>query len=179
MEDKLLVLKCKYGSKKALRRIYVKHKDALLILAVTLLNDTSAAEDVVHDVFTSFVRDIESFRLTGNLKGYLLTCVANKARNTNKAKYHRNTKLNSAEVFESDMNEPVNKLICNEQLEKLSNSMAKLPYDQREVIMLHFQTGMTFEEIAVQQGISVNTIKSRYRYGIEKMRAILDDEVIK
>ena len=176
MEDKLLVTRCKHGSKKALQRIYEKYKNDLLILAVALLKNTSIAEDVVHDVFTGFVRDVERFQLTGSLKGYLLTCVANRARNTNKAEHHRSIESNPVEVIESHVNEPVNTIVCNEQLHQLSSAMAKLPFDQREVIMLHFQTGMTFEAIAVQQGISVNTIKSRYRYGIEKLRSILDGD---
>ena len=53
MEDKLLVLRCKRGSADALGRIYEKYKNDSLILAIALLNNTSAAEDVVHDVFLS------------------------------------------------------------------------------------------------------------------------------
>ncbi len=85
MEDKLLVLQCRRGSRTALTRIYEKYKADLLLLAMSLVNDKTAAEDVVHDVFVSFVRQLDSFRLTGSLKGYLLTCVANHARNWNKA----------------------------------------------------------------------------------------------
>ena len=77
MEDKLLVLRCRRGSREALTRIYEKYKADLLLLAMGLLNDKTAAEDVVHDVFLSFVRHLDEFRLTGSLKGYLLTCVAN------------------------------------------------------------------------------------------------------
>ncbi len=85
MEDKLLVLRCRRGSREALTRIYEKYKADLLLLALGLLNDKTAAEDVVHDVFLSFVRHLDTFRLTGSLKGYLLTCTANHARNWNKA----------------------------------------------------------------------------------------------
>ena len=85
MEDKLLVFQCKRGSRQALTRIYEKYKADLLLLAMALLNDKAAAEDVVHDVFVSFVRNLDGFRLTGSLKGYLLTCTANHARNWNKA----------------------------------------------------------------------------------------------
>jgi RNA polymerase sigma-70 factor (ECF subfamily) len=53
--------------------------------------------------------------------------------------------------------------------------MAQLPYDQRETIMLHHQAAMTFKTIAESQGISVNTAKSRYRYGLDKLRLILDE----
>jgi RNA polymerase sigma factor (sigma-70 family) len=176
MEDKQLVKKCKRGSKEALRRIYEKYKDYLLILAVGLVNNSSVAEDVVHDVFTSFVRDIEKFRLTGSLKGYLATCVANRARNINKTKHHASLESNPVEHEDSNLNEPVSTIVCNEQLQQLNNAMVQLPYEQREVIMLHFQAGLTFQSIAQQQGISVNTIKSRYKYGIDKLRTILHSE---
>ncbi len=179
MEDRQLVKQCKRGSKDALRRIYEKYKDYLLILAVGLVNNSSVAEDVVHDVFTGFVRDINKFRLTGSLKGYLGTCVANHARNVNKAKQHKSIEDDFIDREESDSNEPVNTIVFNEELQQLINAMAKLPYDQREIIMLHFHSGMTFQAIAEQQSLSVNTVKSRYKYGIDKLRTILDVELIK
>jgi len=177
MEDKLLVLRCKRGSKNALGRIYEKYKNDLLILAVALLNEKSAAEDLVHDVFVSFVRSLESFRLTGSLKAYLLTCAANRARNVNKARQHRSNEADPAEPVTPGADGPSNSIIYNEQLRQLSDAMAHLSYEQREVIMLHFQAGMTFKNIAASLGIPVNTAKSRYRYGLDKLRLILDDDV--
>ncbi|MBN2180521.1 MAG: RNA polymerase sigma factor [Sedimentisphaerales bacterium] len=179
MKDKLLVMRCKRGNAEALERIYEKYKKDMLVLAVALLHNTSAAEDVVHDVFTCFVRDIERFRLTGSLKSYLLTCVANRARNTNKAKHLRAVESDLSEPFGSDEDNPSAMISCNEQLQQLSSAMTRLPYDQRETIMLHFQAGFTFKEIADSLGVSVNTVKSRYRYGIDRLRSILDGEVIK
>ena len=179
MVDKLLVLRCKHGSKDALGRIYEKYKKDLLILAITLLNETSAAEDVVHDVFLSFVQAIEKFQLTGSLKGYLLTCVANRARNVNKAKHRQSAESTQEELVSSVSDEPLRSIICNEQLQQLRSAMVRLPYDQREVIMLHFQAQMAFKTIAGLLGISVNTAKSRYRYGLDKLRLILDDEAKK
>ncbi len=175
MEDKLLVLKCKRGSRDALGHIYQKYKTDLLILAMALLNEKDAAEDVVHDVFVTFVQAVEKFRLTGSLKGYLLTCAANCARNVNKAKHHQSVDLDEAESFGSVSDEPKNSIICNEELQQLSEAMANLSYEQREVIMLHFQAGMTFKNIAASLSIPVNTAKSRYRYGIDKLRLILNE----
>lgn len=181
MEDKLLVLRCKRGSKQALSRIYQKYKRDLLLLAMALLNDASAAEDVVHDVFVSFVEAINSFRLTGSLKGYLLTCVANCARNKNKAgQSHTSLEQNlQREPVSSDADDVAESIICNEQLQQLSEAMAQLPYEQREVVILHLHAAMTFEAIARAQDISVNTTKSRYRYGLDKLRLILDQEAEK
>jgi DNA-directed RNA polymerase specialized sigma24 family protein len=54
VEDRLLIWKFKRGSQEALRRLYEKYKNDLLKLAVALLNDTNAADDVVQDVFVNF-----------------------------------------------------------------------------------------------------------------------------
>jgi len=110
MEDKLLVLKCKRGSRSALGRIYEKYRNDLLILAITLLNETGAAEDVVHDVFVSFVKSVEKFRLTGSLKGYLLTCVANRARNVNRIKHQQSAGLNPTDSVSSETDELLSRL---------------------------------------------------------------------
>lgn len=179
MEDKLLVLKCKRGSTEALARIYEKYKTDMLVLAMALLNDKGVAEDVMHDVFLSFVMNIEKFSLTGSLKGYLMICLANRARNLNKAKRQQSSESEPTEPVSSDPDGPVQAIICNEQLHQLSNAMAQLPYEQREVILLHFQCGMTFRTIGRSLGVSANTAKSRYRYGIEKLCSILDGEVKK
>ena len=111
MEDKQLVLKCKRGSSDALERIYLKYKTDLLVLAMALLNDKNAAEDVLHDVFLSFVQSLEKFRLTGSLKGYLMTCVANRARNKNKEKHKKHNDLNKAEAVSAHSNGPPDSII--------------------------------------------------------------------
>jgi RNA polymerase sigma-70 factor (ECF subfamily) len=189
MEDKLLVLRCRRGSRAALTRIYEKYKADLLLLAMGLLNDKAAAEDVVHDVFLSFVRHLDGFRLTGSLKGYLLTCTANHARNWNKAERVRrrtsdpNAERAVARTFGFDdaartvADEPLETLVCNEQLETLSGALGELPFEQREALMLHLHGQMTFPAIARARQISTNTAKSRYRYGIDKLRSILNGKV--
>ena len=180
LEDRVLIWKFKCGSGDALRRIYQKYKKDLLRLATILLNDTSDAEDIVHDVFVSFAQSAETLKLSGNLKSYLLTCVANRARNKNRANQHRQTvALDEAETVVSDANRPDQWLICSEELSKWSNTMERLPYEQREVVILHLRAGMKFREIAKLQDISINTVKGRYRYGLDKLRSILNGEVEK
>ncbi len=178
MEDKLLVHRCKRGSQAALTRIYDKYKTDLLLLAMALLNDKAAAEDVLHDVFVSFVRGLDRFRLTGSLKGFLLTCVANQARNRNKAQRRRGQPEDGLATERApNGGGPLNSLVCNEQLERLSGAMAALPFEQREVVMLHLHSSMTFEAIAQVHDVSPNTAKSRYRYGIDKLRSIFNGEL--
>jgi len=177
LEDKLLIWRFKRGSSDALCRIYKKYKDNLLRLASALLNDTSAAEDIVHDFFVSFAQSTEKLKLNGSLKSYLATCVANRVRNANKARQRQETAgLNEAESAVSNSKRPEQWIICSEQLRQLNNAMAQLPEQQREVIILHLQGEMKFKAIAELQGVSINTVQSRYRYGLDKLRSILDSE---
>jgi len=177
-DDRVLILKFKYGSSDALRRIYEKYKKDLLRLATILLNDVSDAEDIVQDVFVSFAQSAETLKLSGNLKSYLLSCVANRARNKNRANQHRQAvALDEAEPVVSDTKRPDQWLICSEELKRWSEALARLPYEQREVVILHLRASMKFRLIAQSQGVSINTVKGRYRYGLEKLRSILDGEV--
>jgi DNA-directed RNA polymerase specialized sigma24 family protein len=55
--------------------------------------------------------------------------------------------------------------------------MASLPYEQREVISLRIEAKMTFRQIAGLQKTSISTTNARYKYGIEKLRSLLNSEV--
>ncbi len=177
LEDKLLILKFNRGNREALRSIYEKYKDDLVTLAAALLTDVTSAEDVVHDVFVSFIKFSPRFRLTGSLKGYLATCVANNARNRNKAgRKHQNAE---ASAVMPDANGPDTAAMFGEELSQLSRALGQLPYEQREVLLLHSYSGMKFKAIAKQQRISINTVQGRYRYALDKLRSMLNGEVEK
>ena len=178
IEDKLLKWKFKRGSGEALQRIYEKYEGYLLTLAAALLNDTNTAEDVVHNVFVSFAQSAEKLKLEGNLKGYLATCVVNRARNEMQARKRRPGVLGDVSLPSSDLNGPEFLAVAKERLQTLGLAMTQVPYEQREVIMLHLQGGMMFTQIAKLQNVSVNTIRSRYRYGLGKLRSLLNSEVI-
>jgi RNA polymerase sigma-70 factor (ECF subfamily) len=180
LEDRLLVWKFKSGSNDAFRRIYDKYESDLLTLAANLLGEPNAAEDVVQDVFISFVKLRDKFRLTGSLKGYLATCVANRSRDY----LRRNQRLKTVEVDQtgriaSNSDGPVQLVANSEQLQRLSQAMTQLPYEQREVIVLYLHGGLKFRQIAGLQNVSIKTAQSRYRYGLDKLRSILNSEVKK
>ena len=189
LEDKLLVWRLRHGSRDALCRIYEKYRDDLLRIAAGLLNEPNAAEDVVHDVFTVFIRSATSFELTGSLKGYLATCVANRARNLNRTKQRQKTvSMDSIDCMDSmdktaplisTIKRPDQWIIYNEQFRRINSALDQLPYEQKEAVILHIQGRMKFREIAGLQDTSVKTALSRYRYGLDKLRLLLDGEVTK
>ncbi len=180
LEDKRLIWKLKRGNKEAMCRIYEKYRDDLLRILASLLRERSNAEDVVHDVFIDFVKNSKAFSLTGSLRGYLCSCVVNKARNFNRTMLRKQTvNLDDMDPIISTLKRPDEWIIYDEQSKELCDAMASLPYEQREVVILRLQVAMKFKEIAAIQKTSVKTALSRYRYGIDKLRSLLDCEVIK
>ena len=179
-EDKILLWKFKCGSRDAFRLIYDKYVDDLLNLAANLLADKNQAEDVVQDVFISFVESIEKFRLTGSLKGYLATCIVNRSCDyMRKKKREQSAAENRSERITPGVRNPLQLAVNNEELLKLSNALTELPYEQRETVVLHLHGDMRFRQIAELQNVSMKTVQSRYRYGLEKLRSALNGEVKK
>jgi len=179
MQDGLLVNRYRQADGDTLRSIYEKHRDYLLVLAIALSNDVNMAEDAVHDVFVAFAGAMDSFRLTGSLRAYLATCVANRVRDLARARRSRAKALDRGRecLGSSRMTDPSRLVACNEQLQVLGAALSRLPHEQREVVVLHIHSGLRFRAIAGSLGVSVNTIKGRYRYGVKKLRSILDGEI--
>jgi RNA polymerase sigma-70 factor (ECF subfamily) len=177
IEDRLLLYRFKRGDADALHRIYEKYEVYLLTVATALLNDIGAAEDVLHDSFVAFAESAHKIRLEGNLRSYLATCVANRCRDLMRKRSRNPESLKKAAMFTCNEKDPGPAAIYNEQLESVARALALLPYEQREVVVLHLKAGLMFKQIAGLQKVSVNTVQSRYRYGIDKLRSILDGEV--
>jgi len=178
LNDMLLIWRFRSGDSAALATIYADHRRNLLRIAAGLLSQTSLAEDIVHDVFVQLAQSPGKVRLRGNLRSFLATCVVNRVRNANKAMQRQHAGgLEAAETIVSDHPGPEGWIIVNERFTELSDALAQLPYEQREAVLLHLQAGMKFRDIAKSQGVSINTVQSRYRYGLDKLRSLLDGEV--
>jgi len=179
VEDKRLVWELKRGDKEALRRIYEKYKDNLLTVATSLLHDSFAAEDVLHDVFVSFAASVGRLQLRGSLKSYLIISAVNLVRDKFRRKKLRMVGLEQVGQISSNSDGPEQSAIFSEQSRLLTAGLAKLPLEQREVIILHLSGGMKFKQIANLQGTSISTVQGRYRYGLSKLRTILNGEMKK
>lgn len=174
IEDELLKIRFRHGSSEALARIYQKYADYLLSLAMALLNNVHQAEDVLQDVFVNFAKSGCKFRLHGSLKSYLATCVINRCRDKLRAKKRQSCKLNDYENAECVHAGPYENLLCNERSILVNKAIGQLPDEQKEVIVLRIKGGMRYSKIAEIQQTSANTVRGRYRYGIEKLRSILN-----
>jgi len=178
LEDRRLLWRLKRGDKEALRLIYERHEGDLLTLAANLLRDPATAQDVVQDVFLGLVRSAPRLELRRTLRAYLATAVANRVRDHYRRQVReRLAPLDDAGHVAAGSDGPVQMVIRSDEMRRLRAAVEELPYEQREVIMLRVHAGMKFRQIAKHQDVTLKTAISRYRYGLDKLRSMLNGEV--
>jgi RNA polymerase sigma-70 factor (ECF subfamily) len=175
-EDQRLLSRLRAGDKDVLRRVYEKYIDDLLKVATSLLSDIQSAEDCLHDVFVDFAGSVDGSMIHSNLKSYLISCVANRARDQLRKQIRQSKSHRDQLCFQSIPINPTKQLIEAEESARIFAALTELPYQQREVFVLHIQGQMKFREIAGLLGLSINSVQSRYRYAIEKLQAILKED---
>jgi RNA polymerase sigma factor (sigma-70 family) len=175
--DTVLLSKAAHGCRDSLRQIYETHKEHLLTLARSLTGDRSLAEDIVHDVFVAFARSLPGLRVSTSLKGYLSISVCNRVRDLARSEIRRRSEEVPVGPRADDATAPDTQAAQAELTTRLRAALAQVPLEQREVLLLRTQAGLSFKEIARHQGVGVNTAQGRYRYGIEKLRSLLNSEL--
>ena len=142
-----------------IREWYERHGPALVAYASGFVSDVSLAEDVVHGVFERLLRgDRET---PENAAGYLYRAVRNAALNSRRDT-SRVTGLEESCFVHRGGN--------REAALALQKSLASLPEEQREIVIMKTWGGLTLEESAAALQISPNTAASRYRYALNKLR---------
>ena len=177
LKETVLLWKLRCGHPDALALIYQQYLDDLLTMAMAMVNDSASAEDIVHDVFVALAKRQSDFRVQDKLKGYLVTCVMNRARDMFRAAKRHQHKL---EHWPSDQTDPPTadaRIMGTERAYLLNQALAQLPPAQRETVVLHVKAGMRLTEFAKMREVSVNTVRGRYRYGLKKLRILLADQV--
>jgi len=177
IEDEVLKWRFKRGSREALARIYEKYVHLMLSIAMGLLNDPHEADDIVQDVFVSFAKGASEFELKGSLKAYLATSVVNRVRDRVRRERIQVRRLNEPSPLSAEQGEPDEPLVYSERCERLTWALAQLPCEQREVVVLKVKNGLKLKDIARLQRVSISTVHGRYRYGMDKLRTLLNGEI--
>jgi RNA polymerase sigma-70 factor (ECF subfamily) len=142
--------------------LYRQYSPALVLFAVALTGERSRAQDAVHQVFLKLLERGSLCHAT-DVKAYLFACVRNAILNDAKVR-ERNVPLNQ----ESTWFDPPNRHYAAEL--NLRRALGELSDDQRQVTLLHIWGELTFSQIADVIGVSPNTVASRYRYALAKLR---------
>ncbi len=160
------------GDSAALDWIWDAYASRLLAFAIALLRSRHDAEETLQNVFVKIARNRDRLAAARSLKAYLFTMARNEAMTLARQRNRREIPVDPAGfgLIPADPAHPP----APEEAEAAARHLAALPEKQRDVIVLKIFQDMTFEEIALSIGISLNTAASRYRYGIEKLRKLLN-----
>ncbi len=161
--DEQLVGRLASGKPDALSQIYDRYAASLYRLLNALLGSPADAEDALQEVFVSLATGRGS-RIR-NLKSYLFVAARHQAFTVLRRR-KREPEFEDVTLLEIAAPSAENGAATQDWAELL----ARLPLEQREVIALKVWEEMTFADIAQIVKASPNTVMSRYRYGIERLR---------
>ncbi|MBF0499705.1 MAG: RNA polymerase sigma factor [Candidatus Riflebacteria bacterium] len=122
--------------------------------------------DIIHDAFIPWVESPERMCEVKNVQSYLFTTVRNLAlkRKEKDARDHF-----SQEEYARRENPPS----LTDAVERLEEALGCLPVEQKETVILRCNAGLSLEEVAAIQDVPVQTIASRYRYALQKLKEML------
>jgi RNA polymerase sigma-70 factor (ECF subfamily) len=173
MEDSVLISRFKAGDAEAFAMLYDRYKAVMASYVYVFTGSREEADNIVQEVFLAVIRRADSLTPEGNFRAYLLTRARGLALNLKRVKVPES---GDCPEVAADAPGPAEIAESMESAERLADALAALPREQREVVALRAHAGMTVTEIAEMLGEPVGTIKSRYRYALEKLRTFLCEE---
>ena len=157
------------GDPEAFAALYDRLAARLLATVRTLGGSRAEAEDVVHDLFVDLARFRSGLAGVADIDAYVFTMLRHALSRRRRRGAVARRVLGTIAHQRGDGSVPPAATADDE----LAAAVARLPVPQREVLALKIDGGLTFAEIATVLGASLNTVASRYRYAIDKLRVAL------
>ena len=194
-EDSVLVEHVARGDSRALERIYDRYSRGVYSLALRLLGDTAAAEEVVQETFLKLWRQPAAYQPNrGRLLPWLLGVAHHHAvdmlRRKQLEQRHRvstpppsgngdalSDVLDKLGISSAD-DDPQARAGAFDQRIAVGRALAGLPVEQRMPLELAYYRGMTQIEVATLLGVPLGTIKTRMRLGLQQLRKVPELSVL-
>jgi len=152
-------------------RLVEATQDDLVNFAFHQLGNQDDAEDAVQDVYVQAYRDRSKRQRITEVRPYLFRMVRNRCTD-----FHRSRLRLPAEPVTdlvASNEDTFSRVAAQEQSKELDRLLGGIPSREAEVIRLRAHSELSFAEIAIVVGASVPTVKSRFRYGLDKLRRTL------
>lgn len=155
-----------------LERLYDEHAQALFAFLINFTWDEEDTREVLQEVFVKLAKQPALLNAARDTRAFLVRLAHNLAidvmrRHGARARYEEQFGAEAAVVVTAP---GADEAACNSAL---SAALGQLPPEQRAVVHLKLWEGLTFVEIADALQVSPNTVASRYRYGLDKLRELL------
>ncbi|MBG30250.1 MAG: hypothetical protein CMI31_09660 [Opitutae bacterium] len=170
----------KEGDTKAFSLLYDAFGGAMFSLSMKILNDRWDAEEVVQDTLAAFWKKPDSYSpRKGKLTSWLLVLVRNRSIDRYRARKRRKDTADIEVTLETqphdEAKDGVTAASQSDDRKLLREAFLELPEKQRVVVEYSFFKGMAHAEISAKLSISLGTVKSRIRLGLEKLRRCLPE----
>jgi RNA polymerase sigma factor (sigma-70 family) len=180
MEDDVALLRrYRSGDAAAFAQLYERHRLGLFRFILGLCGDQSLAEEVFQDTWMSLIRTQSDQREAVLFKTWLYQIARNRLID-----HWRKNGRHQAGHYEYDETQhaqpdpqpsPEQQLNLTRDQQRLQAALADLPQEQREVFLLRAHGDMELSDIAELTQIPAETVKSRLRYALQKLRRLLAD----
>jgi len=175
LSDEDLIAKVVEGDARAFEAVYDRHARVAFSLAMRLLGDRDAAEDLVQDAFLAAWRAADRYAPgRGSVRAWLLSIVHHRGIDRLRsaaASARRDQALRSEFVSSGGaLDHPMERALDSAMSEALHRNLHTLPPDQAEALRLAYFGGFTHHEIADMLGLPLGTVKGRLRLGLERLR---------
>lgn len=142
--------------------LYQAHALGLLRLAVIMLGDRQAAEDVIQDAFLGLFRRWESLDNPERALAYVRSSVFNGCRTV----LRRQARSRQVVLLDPDAESAEARVVLGEEYREVLAALRRLPDRQREAVALRYCLDLPVDEVAAVMGISPGTVKSATSRGI-------------
>lgn len=170
MDDLTLVSRMKKGDELAFNRFYDRHRVWAFQVACRMSGSYECAKDVTQQSWKSFLCNVE--RIHSQPKNYLLVVITREAIDH----IRKRRAYVDIDIEQTEATDGVD-VIDTIELERLINRFEVLPEEQFEAYFSHYLEEMTVKEIAAKQDAKYETVKTRLKYAVRKMRRLLKSEV--
>ena len=174
--DEALMLAYGAGDVGAFQTLYARHRGPLFRHLTRQLRDAALAEELFQDVWQRVITARERYRPEARFATWLYQIAHNRVADHWRAKQHRPDAPGDADELAQrvpDPDSPERSLSAFEERRRLQRALEELPDDQREVVLLRLEQELSLEEIGEITGVGRETVKSRLRYAMDKLRARL------
>lgn len=166
--DVTLIARLRAGDDTAMADLYDRYSGIVYGVALRVLGDTTAAEDVLQDIFLQLWRNPRAFNADrGCLAPWLAVIARNRAIDLLRKRPPADVIEDLPIVTRVDLEEAADQ---RRAIEKVRTVMAQLPAEQRKALEMAFFAGMTHTEIASQTGEPLGTVKTRIRAALIAVR---------
>src|SRR5258708_582782 len=170
-DDAALIARIRTGDQSAMADLYDRYARVVYGVALRVLANTTAAEDVVQEVFLQLWRNPQAFDADrGRLAPWLAVISRNRAIDFLRKRPPED------DINEMTISTGVNLEHATSQklpVDKVRGVLMQLPQDQRKALEMAFIEGMTHTEIAGKTGEPLGTVKTRIRTGLLALRKVL------